>query len=300
MSFLRNLFFWSRRPRPAQPTRPIHTMPGGKTPPGAPVHTMPIVHPGLGGKPPAPIKWQRALIDTKDYDPGEPWRANADVVIARFRVPEDSAFVIRPGSRLEFYLRNRATHAGQDNSAGATPASVTVNTPGILQTRMATPAFPTDRHPEVLAYAQIAPSTDWTRVSVQAVDYAAQTVTLSVPAGENWTAIEVYYIGAQGEFKFYVVREGGGIRDWIPIYNSSFAAIHSLNQLSDEEQPTIGNSALLVEGFQLALEINSPYEVVWNDRARHFVQVDAMAIHVAGADKEALTRRAQLLMTGGL
>ena len=243
-------------------------------------------------------KWQRTLIDTKDFEAGEPWRADADVVIARFRVPEDSAFMIRPGSKLDFYLRNKATSAGYDNSAGGSAYALAVSTPGIVQTKMRAPALPSDRHPEVLAYAD--KGAGLVPVPVQAIDYGAATVTLSVPAGENWTAVEVYYVGSQGEFRLYVVREGGGIKDWIPIYNNSFAAVHTLDQNSDEERPVIPNAAGLVEGFQLALEVRSPYPVEWNDRARHFVQLETLAIHVAGADKEELARRLHLLNAGGL
>ncbi len=258
----------------------------------------PAPPPAPAKAPPAPVRWQRALIDTKDFEAGEPWRANAEVVIARFRVPEDSAFVIKPGAKLKFYLRNRATAAGYDNSAGASAYALTVPTPGILETKTRKPAFPTDRHPEVIAYAD--KGAGFVPVPVQGVDYNAGTVALSVPAGETWTAVEVYYVGSQGEFRFYVVREGGGIRDWVPIYNNSFAGVHSLNQHSDRERPTIPNAAILVEGFQLALEVSSPYEVAWNDRARHFVQVDAVAVHAPGADKEALTRKALLAMKGGV
>ena len=254
-------------------------------------------NPAKPGLPPRAVV-QRALIDTQDFEAGEPWRANADVVIARFRVPEDAAFILAPGSRMELYLRNRATRSGYNNSGGSTAVSLTVNTPGIVESKMKKPAFPTDRHPEVLAYAD--KGSGFELVPVQAVDYNAGTVTLSVPAGENWTAIEVYYLGAQGEFRLYVVREGGGIRDWIAVHNNSFAAVHTLDQNSAEEALYLGNRAVLVEGFQLALEVRSPYEIVWNDRARHYVKIHSLALRIPGAKKDDLRRYAHLLMTGGL
>ncbi len=37
---------------------------------------------------------QRALIETQDFEAGEPWWTNAHVVIARFRVPEDAACIL--------------------------------------------------------------------------------------------------------------------------------------------------------------------------------------------------------------
>ncbi len=265
---------------------------------------QPVPRPGGAAAPPVripPGAIQRTLIDTKDFEAGEPWRAGAGVVLARFRVPEDAAFFIGASSRMEFYLRNRAAvPGGYDNSAGATAYALTVSTPGIVRTKMRAPALPTDRHPEVLAYAQVAPSTAWTLVPVQAIDYNAGTVTLSVPAGEHWTAVEVYYVGAQGEFRLYVVREGGGLRDWITIHNNSFAAVHTLDQASREEALVVGNQAGLVEGFQLALEVTSPYEVVWNDRARHYLKIESLALRIPGADKDTLRRALQLLMRGGL
>ncbi len=252
--------------------------------------------------PPAPalprFALQRALIDTRDFEAGEPWRANAGVVIARFRVPEDAAFVLGPRSRMEIYLRSKATHGGYDNSSGSSDHTLTVSTPGIVESKMKKPPFPTDRHPEVIAWAD--KGSGFVPVPVQGVDYNAGTVTLSVPAGENWRAVEVYYLSAQGEFRFYVVREGGGIKDWIPVHNNSFAAVHTMDQNSAEEALVLGNKAALVEGFQLALEVRTPYPVEWNDRARHYVKISALALRVPGADKDDLRRTVHLLMTGGL
>ncbi len=245
-----------------------------------------------------PHALQRALIDTRDFEAGEPWRANADVVVARFRVPEDAAFILAPRSRMEIYLRAKATHGGYDNSSGSSAYTLTVNTPGIVESKMKKPAFPTARHPEVIAWAD--KGSGFVQVPVQGVDYNAGTVTLSVPAGEAWSAVEVYYLSAQGEFRLYVVREGGGIKDWIPIHNNSFAAVHTLDQNSAEEALYLGNRAVLVEGFQLALEVRSPTEVDWNDRARHYVKISALALRIPNADKDDLRRTAHLLMTGGL
>ena len=241
---------------------------------------------------------QRALIDTKDFEPGEPWRADDAVVIARFKVPEDSLFILAPNSRMEFYLRTRATHNGTDNSSGSTAVNLTIPTPGIVESKMKKPQLPSTRHPEVIAWAD--KGSGFEQVPVYGVDYNAGTVTLSVPAGEKWNAVEVYYLSAQGEFKLYVVREGGGIKDWIPIHNNSFAAVHTLDQNSAEEALYVGNEAGLVEGFQLALEVRSPYEVVWNDRARHYVKISALAVRVPHANKEQLKRLFQLRLMGGL
>lgn len=264
----------------------------GKRPPSPPA--------GPGRNAPAlpPHAVQRALIDTRDFEAGEPWRADADVIIARFRVPEDAAFLIGSQARMELYLRNQATSAGYDNSTGGSAYTLTVNTPGIVQTKMPSPALPSDRHPEVIAYAD--KGSGFELVPVQGIDYNAGTVSLSVPAGETWTAVEVYYIGSQGELRIYVVREGGGIKDWIPIHNNSFAAIHTLDQASAEERLVMGNPAGLVEGFHLALQVRTPYPLVWNDRARHYVKIEAAAVRVPGADKDQLRRVLHLLATGGL
>ena len=250
-----------------------------------------------GPRPVAP-PYQRALIDTQDFQAAEPWRANEEITLAVWKVPEDSAFVIRPGSNLKFYLRTKATSTGYDNSAGGSAYTLTVSTPGIVQTKMRAPTLPSTRHPEVLAYAD--KGSGFVAVPVQAIDYNAGTVSLSVPVGENWTAVKVYYVSAQGEFKFVIVREGGGIRSEIPLYNNSFSAVHTVNQHDREERPTIANTGLLVEGYQLALKVTSPLEIEWSDEARHFVQLESLAISIPGADKDTLRRRAELLMRGGL
>jgi len=261
---------------------------------------VPAPQPAPQPRPPAPrpVQAQRALIDASDLEAAEPWRANDEITLASWQVPEDSAFVIRPPATLKFYVRHKAEHAGVDNRSGSSAVNVTVNTTGIVETKMKKPALPTDRHPEVLAYAD--KGSGFVPVPIQAIDYDAGTVTLSVPAGENWTAIKVYYVAAQGEFKIVVVREGGGVRSEIPIYNNSFSGVHTVNQHDAEERPTIQNPAVLVEGYRLALKVTSPIPIEWTKEARPFFQIDAVAIHIAGADKETLRRRAEILMRGGL
>jgi len=256
-----------------------------------------VKQPGVGVRIP-PGAMQRALIDSKDFEAGEPWRANADVVIARFKTPEDAAFVLAPDSRMEIYLRNLVTHEGYDNSGGSSDYTLTVNAPAMVESKMKKPPLPSDRHPEVLAYAD--KGEGFVQVPVHGVDYESGNVTLSVPAGENWRQVEVYYLSAQGEFKLYVVREGGGIKDWIPIHNNSFAAVHTLDQNSGEEALYLGNQAVLVEGFQLALEVRTPYPVVWNARARHYLKINALALRIPNATKDELRTAAHLLMAGGL
>ncbi len=248
--------------------------------------------------PPLP-KFQRALIDTKDFEAGEPWRAGDEVTLAVWNVPEDTAFIIPRGANLKFYLYTKATRPPVDNSGGSTAVNAVVNTPGLVETKMKKPALPSARHPEVRAYAKKG-SSGLEPVPVQAIDYAAGTVTLSVPAGENWQEIVVYYVSAQGEFRFVVLREGGGVKTEVPIYNNSFGAVHTLNQHDAEERPTIANPGILVEGYRLALKVRSPNAIEWTDLARHFVQLDAVAIHIPGADKAELQRRAELLLRGGL
>jgi len=242
---------------------------------------------------------QRALIDRRDMEAGVDWKANEWRPIAVFKVPQGTMYRIPEGEPVRLYVKAQATAADVDNSGGGSTVSTTVNVPGIVQTKMRAVALPSANHPEVVAWATVNGTRQ--KVQVQAIDYAAETVTLSVPAGENWTGITVYYVHGNGEFRIRAQRELGNADTAAALLmDGSFGAIHTVSQIDDEEAPTWPRKVTLMESNRLVLEVRTGIRIDWNDEAEHLFQIEAYVLQVKVQDKAALRRLAEIDWRGGL
>ncbi len=242
---------------------------------------------------------KRALIDRSDMDAGVDWKANEWRPIAYFKIPQGTIYRLPEGEPVRLYLKARATAADVDNSGGASAVTATVNTPGIVQTKMRAVTLPSINHPEVVAWATVGGARQ--KVPVQAIDYAAETVTLSVPAGESWADITVYYVHGDGEFRIRAQRELGNADTAAALLmDGAFGAIHTVSQIDDEEAPTWPQLTTLIQSNRLVLEVRTGIRIDWNDEAEHIFQLDAYVLQVAVQDKAALQRLAEIEWRGGL
>ena len=242
---------------------------------------------------------QRALIDRRDMDAGVDWKANEWRPIAYFKIPQGTIYRLPEGEPVRLYLKARATAADVDNSGGASAVTATVNTPGIVQTKMRAVTLPSINHPEVVAWATVGGSRQ--KVPVQAIDYAAETVTLSVPAGESWADITVYYVHGDGEFRIRAQRELGNADTAAALLmDGAFGAIHTVSQIDDEEAPTWPQLTTLIQSNRLVLEVRTGIRIDWNDEAEHVFQLEAYVLQVDVQDKAALQRLAEIEWRGGL
>ena len=243
---------------------------------------------------------QRALIDRRDMDAGVDWKANEWRPIAYFKIPQGTIYRLPEGEPVRLYLKAQATAADVDNSGGASAVTATVNTPGIVQTKMREVTLPSINHPEVVAWARVNGG-DRQKVPVKAIDYAAETVTLSVPAGEHWTGIRVYYVHGDGEFRIRAQRELGNADTAAALLmDGAFGAIHTVSQIDDEEAPTWPRLTTLIQSNRLVLEVRTGIRIDWNDEAEHVFQLEAYVLQVAVQDKAALRRLAEIEWRGGL
>ena len=243
---------------------------------------------------------QRALIDHRDMDPGVDWRANEWRPIAVFKIPQGTIYRIPDGEPVRLYLKARADGSDVDNSGGGSAQDTTISAPGIVKTKMRAVTLPSASHPEVVAWARVNGG-DSQKVPVKAIDYAAETVTLSVPAGENWTDIRVYYVHGDGEFRIRAQRELGNADSAAALLmDGAFGAIHTVSQIDDEEAPTWPRKVTLIETNRLVLEVRTSRRVDWTEEAEHMFQIKAYVLHVKVHDKAALRRLAEIDWRGGL
>ena len=85
---------------------------------------------------------------------------------------------------MRLYLKARADCSPVNNSGGGSAQDTTISAPGIVKTKMRAVTLPSASYPEVVAWARVNGG-DRQKVPVKAIDYATETVTFSIPAGEK-------------------------------------------------------------------------------------------------------------------
>lgn len=244
--------------------------------------------------------WAFAWIDGEDIEStGFPYRANEWFPLAQMRTPQTAHFRVMAGEkRLRVYLKGQQTVAGQNLGA---PQARTVNLPYLIQSAQGAPTLPSAYHPDVAVWAQVGEGEVWQRLTITNVNYAGGQVTFTEPAGVSDT-IEIYYTHADGQFRFRVARDAGGIDDSVAtVFNQSFGTMHSVDQNNLETMLAWPQQVELVPGTRLVLEVRTTQvPMVWNDRASHYVHIAALARRVQVLDKGQINRLAELENRAGL
>jgi len=244
---------------------------------------------------------KRALIDRRDFTKGVDWRASEWRPIAYFKIPQGTVYRLPEGEPVRLYIKAKANGSPVDNSGGSSAQDATISVPGIVRTKMREVSLPTANHPEVVAWARVNGG-NRQKVAVKAIDYAAETVTLSVPAGESWNGITVYYVHGEGEFRIRAQRELGTADTAAALLmDGSFGAIHTVSQIDDEEAPTWPRTTTLIESNRLVLEVRtSTARIDWTDEAGHVFQIEALVQQVHVNDRETLRRISEMEWRGGI
>lgn len=282
-------------------TLPMPLEPGYPSPIGPVIgHPVPVMPEPPVAIPDSP--WVSSWLNHDDFSAtGLPWRANEWFSLAQLRTPEDRQVVVRAGERrIRMYFKGQLTVAGQNL---ATAAARTVTLPHLVQTLQAAVTLPTTFHPEIEVWGFSAGS--WIRLTITAVDYAAGTVTFTEPAGlatGTPHTIEIYYTHRNGEFRFRVLRELGGIDDSAATaYNGTFSAIHTLDQTNRDSMVAWPSEVQLVPGMRLSLEVFTPsVPMVWTARSRHYIAIYAESRHIRVRDRATLSKRAELAARNNL
>lgn len=243
--------------------------------------------------------WAFAWIDGEDIEStGFPYRANEWFPLAQMRTPETAHFRVMAGEkRLRVYLKGQQTVAGQNLVA---PQARTVALPYLIQSAQRAPTLPSAYHPDVAVWGYVL-EIGWQQLTITNVDYTNGQVTFTEPAGVT-SNIEIYYTHADGQFRFRVARDAGGIDDSVAtVFNQSFGTMHSVDQNNLETMLAWPQQVELVPGTRLVLEVRTTQvPMVWNDRAGHYVHIPALARRVQVLDKGQINRLAELENRAGL
>lgn len=244
--------------------------------------------------------WLTAWLDEEDFSSsGLPYRSNEWFSLAQFRTPEDRQIQIRAGERrIRMYLKGLAVRAGQNLGA---PASRNVVVPNLIQTDQAAPTLPSQFHPEVAVWALV--GTVWQQCPITAINYNTSTITVTEPAGvTSNTGIEIHYTHSDGQFRFRVLRELGGVDDAAAtVFNGSFSTLHTLEQSNLEAMWAWPNEVNLVPGTRISLEVyTTVVPMVWNQRAGHYLHIYAESRKLNVLDRSRLVKMAELAARNNL
>lgn len=244
--------------------------------------------------------WLTAWLDEEDFSSsGLPYRPNEWFSLAQFRVPEDRQLQVRAGERrIRMYLKGLAVRTGQNLGA---PAARNVVVPNLVQTKQAAPTLPTQFHPEVAVWALV--GANWVKCTITAINYTTGTITFTEPAGvTSNTGIEIYYTHGDGQFRFRVLRELGGVDDAAATaFNGSFSALHTLEQSNLEAMWAWPNEVNLVPGMRVSLEVyTTNVAMVWNDRAAHYLHIYSESRRLNVVDRSRLVKMAELAARNNL
>lgn len=229
--------------------------------------------------------------------------------VAYYDAPLGRLLLIKGGDPFRFYVKARKevvvpllTAAGDflvDLGAAGLKIVRTPRPAGSLPTAV-DPANPgTTNHPDVLAYTS-ADGVTWTPAAVRAVDFATGKVTLTLPAGANRVA--VYFVPADGEFVFRVIRPLGSDGVSAQLYGQALRSIHETEQNNVRSAPQLGDIGReypLPPQFRLDLAVRSNAQIVFDAYAQHEISLPLYDTPIRVTDNATLVAQAEVKLRGG-
>jgi len=272
---------------------------------------------------PAPVAIQKSgwgfnWIGDRDLNPvGLTWVANQWVPLAQMKTPQNSQFRIMKGEkRLRAYFYGQSTTTGQNLSSAT---ATTVNLPFLVQTPRPAPSLPSTYFPDVSVWTQV--NGVWQQLTITGVAYPngvtvgtvgtsstssssnvpTGSVTFTEPAGITGT-IYIYYTHSDGEIRFRVARDTGGVDDSsATVFNQSFATLNLIDQNNQETAIAWPQQVDLVPDTRLVLEVyTTTVPMVWNSQAGNHFYVGAMARRLEVLNKGGLLTLAEIQNRNGL
>jgi len=232
--------------------------------------------------------------------------------VAYYDGPLGHLLIMRGGDPFRFYLK-----AAKDFAVAAGQAAgdylVDLGATGLHMVRTPRPAadLPTSvqagqgdagtvAHPDVLAYTSLDNGQTWQPAAVRAVDFVTGKVTLTVPA--NVTNIRVYFVPADGEFQFRVIRPVGSDSMSAQIFGQALRSIHETEQNNVRSAPQLGDLGReypIPPQFRLDLAVRSNARILWDNLAQHEISLPMYDTPIRVTDYAALTAQAEVKLRGG-
>jgi hypothetical protein len=182
-------------------------------------------------------------------------------------------------------------------------ANIAVNLAGnghtMLRSTRAASAFPTDSHPDVVAYISSNGGTTWTKATIANANFLSGVVTVNkTPTTDR---VKVYFLPGLGEIQFFGYRPAGSDVAGGKVFGKPFRDLHETDQANDRNsmQLTTSSNVLLPSQFRLAVEVRSPSIVEWSAAAEHDLMLPTKSVPIEISDIQALNVSAERMLRGG-
>ncbi|ADH63644.1 hypothetical protein Mesil_1766 [Allomeiothermus silvanus DSM 9946] len=238
----------------------------------------------------ATTPWRQQYIDANDFQAGETWRSGDYIRLAQFLLPEGTEWRLERGRPYGFYVKAVQDLAGQNLGAPAARNVVINDLQKSTQAGQAT--LPATYHPDVAVWATT--GSGRVKCTITNVDYTTKTITFTEPAGVNGaSAIQVYYLSNDGDWRIRVARELGVDTSIVAILNDSFAVAHAVDQLNRRTARYWPQDTVLVQKQRLVLEVRTTVKMVWTPEAENILNFYAWMRQLKVLDDQRLGRVAE-------
>ena len=217
--------------------------------------------------------------------------------VAFYDGPLGHLLLYKGGEPFRFFIKGRH----QTNAPGAGDFNVDLRAAGfnpVRSTRQA-PEFPTQAHPDVLAYTSVDNGATWQIATVKAVNFATGAVTMTAPAA---CLVAVYFTVGNGEYEIRLIRPMGSDVTSAKLADGALRSIHETDQTNDRSLPRFG-----MEGreypqppqFRLELAVRTNTPIVWDRYAQHEISLPVFDTPVKITDPARMNAEAEVKLRGG-
>lgn len=222
-----------------------------------------------------------------------------DSQVAKITVPDGSMLTLVHDQPMLMYLQARRQMGRQAGVAGSN-VTTTVQISGegrkLLRTTRKAPAFPTQLHPDVRAFVQIA-NGPWVPADVLAVDWVAGTVDVQTP--NNAGQVRVYYTFGDGEVALHAGRPFGSSSGLVQIYRNSARALHESNQADrDTAEFATVQPLPIPQNFSFYITIRAASQVFFDGLAGHEIAIPMSETAIQVSDPVALAELGERQLKG--
>lgn len=217
--------------------------------------------------------------------------------VAYYDGPLGHLMLFKGGDPFRFYIKGR--HQVNVPAAGAFNLDLKAAGYNPIQSPRPAAAFPTQNHPDILAYTSVDNGVTWVPAMVTAMNFATGVVTFTAPAA---CLAAVYFTAGNGDFELRLVRPMGSDVASAKLFDGALRSIHETDQSNSRSAPAFGLQGREYPQppqFRLELAVRSNTAIVWDRYAQHEISLPVFDTPVKVLDPARLNAEAEVKLRGG-
>ena len=169
----------------------------------------------------------------------------------------------------------------------------------VLQSGRNAPTFPTQNHPDLLAYISSDNGTTWAQTTINSINWITDTLNITKLAGTN--RIRVFYLSGTGGFQLRVFRPVGSDSVNAQLFNQPFFVLNSADQSNQRSAPrlNIGGDRFVPSQWRISLQSQGGKPILWLPDAQHDVAIEASRGRIQINDLQQMNAMAEVSLRGG-